>query len=326
MSIIGKSPTLIDYIRRQAPDGKIAKVAEVLARTNEVLEDAVWVEGNLPTGHRTTIRSGLPSVAWRLLNYGVQPTKSTTVQVTDTCGMLEGYSEIDKDLADLNLRAGEFRVTEDAAFLEAMNQEMAQTIFYGDTRLAPEKFLGLSARYSDTTAENGANIVKAGGSGDDNTSIWLVVWDQSTCHMIFPRGSLGGLNHNDLGEVTLEDASGGKYQGYRSHYQWKAGLTLRDWRYVVRIANVDVSDLSSASAADLIDTMVSAYHKVPNIKMGRAAWYCNRTIATFLHKQARDEKNVYLTMDSVGGAPVTSFLEIPVRRCDALLDSEKAVS
>lgn len=326
MSIIGTSPTLLDYIRRQAPDGKIAKVAEVLAKTNEVLEDAVWVEGNLPTGHRTTVRSGLPGVAWRLLNYGVQPTKSTTVQVTDTCGMLEGYSEIDKDLADLNTRIGEFRVTEDAAFLEAMNQEMAQTVFYGDTRITPEKFLGLSARYSDSTAENGANIVKAGGSGSDNTSIWLVVWDQATCHMIFPRSSLGGLNHADLGEVTLEDASGGKYQGYRSHYQWKAGLTLRDWRYVVRIANVDVSNLSTETAADLIDTMVDAYHKVPNIKMGRAAWYCNRTIATFLHKQARDEKNVYLTMDSVGGAPVTSFLEIPVRRCDALLDTEAAVS
>ncbi len=327
MSLIGKSLTLIDWMRRQAPDGKIIKIAEVLAKTNEVLDDATWVEGNLATGHRTTIRSGLPSVAWRLLNYGVQPTKSTTVQVTDSCGMLEGYSEIDKDLYELNGGGGtDFRITEDVAFLEAMNQEMAQTIFYGDTRLAPEKFLGLSARYSDSAAENGGNIIKSGGAGGDNTSIWLVVWDQSTCHMIFPRGSMGGLNHKDLGEVTLEDNGGGKYQGFRAHYQWKAGLCLRDWRYAVRIANIDVSDLSGVSAADLIDQMIAAYHKVPNIKMGRAAWYCNRTIASFLHKQARDEKNVYLTMDNVGGKPVTSFLEIPVRCCDAILDTEAAVS
>ena len=75
------------------PKGAIAKIVEILNETNEVLDDMLFLEGNLPTGHKTTIRSGLPSATWRLLNYGVQPSKSRTVQVTDTVGMLEDYAE-----------------------------------------------------------------------------------------------------------------------------------------------------------------------------------------------------------------------------------------
>ncbi|EPE5434245.1 major capsid protein, partial [Escherichia coli] len=77
--------------KRVDPNGKVDKIIELLGQTNPILQDMPFVEGNLPTGHRTTIRSGLPSATWRLLNYGVQPSKSTTVQVTDSVGMLETY-------------------------------------------------------------------------------------------------------------------------------------------------------------------------------------------------------------------------------------------
>ena len=127
--------TLADWGKRIDPNGKIDKIIELLSQTNPILQDMLIVEGNLPTGHRTTIRSGLPSATWRLLNYGVQPSKSTTVQVTDGIGMLETYAEIDKSLADLNGNTAEFRLSEDRAFIEAMNQQMAQTLFYGDTAL-----------------------------------------------------------------------------------------------------------------------------------------------------------------------------------------------
>src|SRR6056297_1920534 len=180
-------PTLADWAKRTDPSGRIDMIVELLTQTNEVLDDMVWVEGNLPTGHRTTVRTGLPTPAWRKLNYGVQPSKSTTVQVTDGCGMLESYAEVDKALADLNGSSGDFRVSEDRAFIEAMNQSMAQTVFYGDTALTPERFLGLSPRFNDLSAESGGNILDAGGAGADNTSVWLVAWSPSTVHGIFPK-------------------------------------------------------------------------------------------------------------------------------------------
>jgi len=323
------NPTLADVAKRQDPDGKIDTIVELLAETNEVLEDMTFMEGNLETGHRTTIRSGLPSSTWRKLNYGVQPSKSTTVQVTDTAGMLEAYAEVDKALADLNGNSASFRLSEDRAFLESMNQTMASTLFYGDTGTDPEKFMGLAPRFNSTTAESGDNILTAGGSGADNTSIWLVVWGPNTCHGIYPKGSQAGLKHQDLGEVTLEDAASGKYQGYRTHYKWDIGLTLRDWRYVVRIPNIDVSNLTkdaSGSSADLVDLMVQAVEKVPNLGLGRATFYGNRTISSILRRQITNTNNVRIGMDEIAGKRVMTFDGIPFRRNDAITNAEAVVS
>lgn len=310
------------------PGGKIDKIVELLGRTNEILEDMVYVEGNLPTGHLSTIRTGLPEVAWRLLNYGVPNGKAQTAQVTDTCGMLEAYSEVDKRVAGLNGNTAEFRLSQDKAFVEAMNQAMATTLFYGDTRTNPERFLGLAPRFSDAVnAGNKEQLVNGGGSGSDNTSVWLVVWSPETVHGIYPKGTTAGIDHQNLGEVTLFDAAGNKYQGYRGHYEWHTGLVVADWRYVVRICNIDVSNLISGSgAADLVNLMIEASERIPSLRMGKAAWYCNRTVRTALRKQIIAKSNVNLTWDSVAGKRVLAFDEIPVRRCDAILSTEAAIS
>jgi hypothetical protein len=311
---------------------KVAKIVEILNETNYILDDMPFVEGNLPTGHKTTIRSGLPTVAWRMLNYGVQPSKSRTVQVTDTIGMLEAYAEVDKDLADLNGNTAEFRLSEDKAFLEAMSQEMASTLFYGNTDTDPEKFLGLSPRYNSTTAENGGNIINGGGTGSDNTSVWLIAWGETTVHGIFPKGKKTGLHSQNLGEVTLTDTAGGMYQGYRTHYKWDIGLTLRDWRYVVRIANIDVSLLQSddgtvSAGANLIKCMIKALHKIPSKRRGKLVFYVNETVETYLDLQTLSQNNMRVSYRMTPhGEEVLTFRTIPVKRCDALLDTESAVS
>lgn len=318
--------TLADWGKRLDPNGKIDKIIELLSQTNPILEDMLIVEGNLPTGHRTTVRSGLPSATWRLLNYGVQPSKSTTVQITDAIGMLEAYAEVDKSLADLNGNTSEFRLSEDRAFLEAMNQQMATTLFYGDSSINPQQFMGLSSRYSSKSAGNGQNIIDAGGTGTDNTSIWLVVWGENTVHGIFPKGQKAGLQMEDKGQQTLRDSSNNPYEGYRTHYKWDNGLSLRDWRYVVRIANIDVSDLSvPASAANIVTQMVKALHRVPNLKMGRAVFYMNRTVAQALDLQSLDKASLALSVKETEGEFWTTFRGIPIRETDALLETEARV-
>ncbi len=317
--------TLADWGKRVDPNGKVDKIIELLGQTNPILQDMPFVEGNLPTGHRTTIRTGLPAATWRLLNYGVPQGKSTTAQVTDTVGMLETYAEVDKSLADLNGNTAEFRLSEDRAFIEGMNQQMAQTLFYGDTSVNPQQFMGLSSRYSSKSAGNGQNIIDAGGTCTDNTSIWLVVWGENTVHGIFPKGQKAGLQHQDLGEQTLIDANGGKYQGYRTHYKWDNGLALRDWRYVVRIANIDVSDLSGGSAANIVKLMVAALHRIPNRGMGKPVFYMNRTIAQALDLQSLDKASLALSVKETEGEFWTTFRGIPIRETDAILETESRV-
>lgn len=322
------NPTLADVTNRMTADGKIdPQIVEMLTQTNEVLEDMTFIEANGFTEHKTTIRSGLPTGTWRKLNYGVQPEKSRTVQVKDSLGMLETYAEVDKALADLNGNSAAWRLSEDYAFIEGMNKTMATTLFYGDSSVDPEKFMGLAPRFNSTAAQNGSNIIKAGGSGADNTSIWLVVWGPNTIHGLYPKGSQAGLQQRDLGEETLTDAQGGRYQGYRSHYKWDMGLTLRDWRYVVRIANIDVSDLTknAASGADLIDLMIQALEIIPNMSMGRPVFYCSRTVRSFLRRQILNKNNVNLTFENVSGKRILAFDGVPVRKTDALLETEAVV-
>ena len=347
MAILGGTAlTYADWAKRVDDDGKIATIINLLSQTNEILDDMLVVEGNLATGHKTTVRTGLPQATWRLLNYGVVKTKSTTAQVTDNCGMLECYSEIDKDLADLNGNTAEFRLSEDMAFLEGMNQQMATTMFYGNVASNPERFMGLAPRYNTSNianAQTAANVISAGGAASTNTSIWITCWGPNTMHGIFPKGKISGLQHRDLGEWPLSDVNGNLYQGYRTHFKWDMGLTVRDWRYVVRIANIDVTLLSGGSAANLINALIRGVHRFPTtpvrvateqksdapdggmMQMGRMAIYCNRTIRTYLDIQAVNKTNVLLRLTEWDGKVITSFRGIPIRTCDQLLGTESRV-
>jgi hypothetical protein len=316
--------SMADWAKRLDPNGKTAAVIELMNETNEVLDDIVWVEGNLPTGHRTTVRTGLPTPTWRKLNYGVQPTKSVTAQVDESCGMLEAYADIDKALADLNGNSKEFRLSEDRAHIEGMNQEFIDTLIYGDSDQDPEQFMGLDVRYPALASPH---VINAGGSGTDVTSIWLVVWGYNTIHGIFPKGSKAGLGVMDKGQVTLYDAAGGKYEGYETHYKWDCGLAVRDWRYAVRIANVELAGTDDNwldSTNPTAHKMIEAINRIPDLSQGNAVFYCNRTMKTQMDIAAYEKWGGF-RLEEIFGKRVTSFQGIPVRRVDGL-QSESALT
>lgn len=321
--------TLADWAKRLDPDGKPPLIVEMLSQTNEILDDMMFMEGNLPIGHQTTIRTGLPTVYWRKLNAGVPTSKSTTAQITESCAMLEARSEVDIHLANLNANLGAFRLSESKSYLEAMSQEQAQTLLYGNVNTAPEEYTGLATRYSDLSAENGQNIVNGGGSGSDNTSIWLIVWGSDSCHGIFPKGSMAGLDHQDLGIIDAFDSNGYRFRAYSDLYTWKTGLVVKDWRQIVRICNLDVSNLVSGSgAADIVKKMIDAVHRIHNLQSGRAVFYANRTVLHYLDTQRYDAVKAGggLTYENVDGKVRMSFRGIPIKIVDSLLNTEATVS
>ena len=335
-------PTLVDISRRMDPDGKLAKVSEILNKYNEVLDDLPFVEGNLPTGHKTTVRASLPTPTWRLLNRGVVPVKSTTNQIVETCGMLEAYSEIDKDLAMLNGNTAAWRLSEDTAVIEGMNQALTTALIYGDTSANPEQFVGLAPRYyqvgSTASAITSQNVIDAGG-GTNSTSIYLVGWSTDTVHGIFPKGSVGGLNMQDLGEQTIYDGQSfpgaGRYQAYRTHYQWKVGLCIRDWRFVVRIANIGVTALETAgdtsdTSANIIKYMSQALDKLPPVGNVRPVFYMNQRVRAMLRVKMLSKSNAFITLENLQGPSITrptlNFMGVPCRRVDGILNTEAQVT
>lgn len=332
--------TLADWAKRTDPKGDIPVIAEILSQSNEMIMDMVVREGNLPTGHREVIRTGLPTVFWRAINQGIPPSKSTTAQVDEGLGMLEARSEVDKKLAMLNGNTAPFRLSEARAFIEGMAQEVANTLITGNPALIPEQFLGFEPRYSDLSAGNAQNIIDAGGTGIDNASILLVVWGDDTVFGIFPKGSKAGLERQDLGEQTIFDqggVAGTRMQALVELFTQDIGLVVKDWRYAVRIANIDVSDIDAltgnqapTSFLNIIHDMTKAHARIPNINRGRPYFYMNRTLFTGLMRIALEKSNAAVTIQTALTQHGTihnmlSFLEVPIRRMDSMLNTEAQV-
>lgn len=333
MATIGNTNlTLADWSRRRDPSGKTAMVIEALEERTPALQDAVTIEGNLPTGHRTTIRSTLPTGTWRQVNAGVGVEKSTTRQVTDAAGMLETYSEVDKFLADLSGDTAAFRWSEDQAFLSGLGNESERAIFKGDTSDVPEEPEGLEPRY----ATLGDYCISGGGSGSDNRSIWLVTWGVNTCHLFFPKGSNAGIEAEDKGQVTISSAttaaaSTAQFEGYRTHYKHHFGLSLRDVRSVVRICNIDYSDMIAGTDPGFASLLIQAMNVVKGAP-GRRVLYMAPSVKTWIDVARQDggyqgnNLNMGLTMGQWGGAPVTEFWGVPLRAVDALEVNEATIS
>jgi hypothetical protein len=326
------NPSLLDMVKRTDPNGNIVDVVELLTARNPILEDITFQEGNLTTGHRFSSRTGLPSIGWRRFNEGVTPSKSAVDNIDESCGMLEGMAVVDTELANLNGNAAAFRASEDAAFLQAFNNEVSTGLFYHSTKATPEKFMGLSPRFDSTSASLAkSQIIDFAGSSTDNLSIWFVTWGPDSVFGIYPKGSVGGLSSEDLGKQLWDDLSGTTGTGYQgkkftawvTKWQWKIGLVVKDWRQVVRIANIDKSDLVASSSTTLpllIDAMIDGYYQLNDPNAGRTVIYCNRVIGAMLHKAAMAKASSQITLAEYNGRVITSFMGFPIRVTDALVD------
>jgi len=342
--------TLIDIAKSYGPDGKVATVAELLNQSNELIQYMNFVEGNLPTGHKGVVRTGLPTVQLRSFYRGVKVSKSGRATIEDVCAMAEGRNEIDKDLADLNGNTAAFRLSEGLAFIEAMNQTFAQQLVYGDTSINPDGVLGLAPRYNSLSATNAQNIIDAGGTGSDNTSVWLIVWGENTVTGIYPKGSQAGLQQQDLGEIDAFDESNDRFRAYAELWKWKFGLHVKDWRYAVRIANIDVSDLTGQTGTQAITAatwlnklMIKALARIPSMGMGTATFMASRTVKEMLSVAALDKSQNALSFTegvnqygAVGPGSVAGqgtgiqggqlrFMGVPVLTVDQLLATEARV-
>lgn len=322
-----KYATLADLVGRLDGDGNIAPIAEILNQELPILKDLGFVECNKTDGYLHTIRTGLPEPTWRKLYGGVQPSKSETAQVTDTCGNLESYAEVDKDLADINGNTAAWRLSEDRAFIEAMGQTMAQTMFYGDTSKNPERFMGIAARYNRLSTgskppASSRNVVSCGGTGNNLTSIYFI--SHAVFHGIYPKGSMAGLSKTDRGQVTVTKSDGSMYEAYRTHYKWQAGTTLDDWRGCARVCNIALSGTATTGDA-LIKAMIEAKNKIEAKYLSRLKIYVPRDIKTALELAALNKSASCLSITEAAGQFQTSFFGIPIEVCDAISTSETEV-
>ena len=322
--------TLADRFKRTENGKTAAEIIEMMTETNELLQDANALQCNDGTNHITTIRTGLPSAVFRNLYGFVPSSKSTTEQVKDVTGMLETYSIVDVDLVDKAENPKLFRLSESSAFIEAMNQKLQETIFYGSIKDNAAAFDGLTARYSKKSNDSkkiGSNIIDAGGNSTDNTSIWFVTWGDLHTSLLYPQGSQAGIQHKDDGVQTETSTTGGKRKVYQDHFKMDVGLSVRDWRSTCRIANISISNLAGQSPVDLEKLMNQAYYKIRRFaKTGKTCIYCNSTILMYFEAQLRAKTNVNFTIKEYLNENIMHYKNIPVRECELLTCTESVVS
>lgn len=318
-------PELQDFYKGEAA----GDILELMNQTNDILNDIPFMESNQSDGHLTRIRTGLPEVFWRRLYRGTPYSKSKFAQVKEPCSMMEARMMIDEAEAKLyGDNANKFRTSEGISFMEAMRQKAAYTLFYGDSDANKDEFKGFAQRYPALTAPN---VVNAGGTGSGTcTSAWIISWGDRSTHGLYPKGSKGGLTHEDLGRQTVRDDAGNDYEALVSRYQWNIGLALRDWRSAVRVANIPVAALSKrrgqSGFIDLQALFIAAKNKMPNAMRQKAVWYANEDLMTAIELQSTDAGNVHLVYGEAFKSEGTPLLfGRPVRQCDAIKSDEDAL-
>lgn len=309
MAILGtEALTLADYNKRMNPDESVADIIEALEGVNPIIDDALWIEGNLKTGNRTTIRDTLPEPSVRLINRGIKNSKSTTRQVDDTCIILEDRSEIDVQLVELARDKEAFRHSEDSAYVQGFAKAVADNMFYGDTSVNPFQFNGFAARYNVCGGEKntaGYQTVSAGTPGSKtNTSIYIVGWGLRNTVGIYPQGSSAGLKQRDLGEQDATDANGGKFRALATLFTWKCGLSVQDIRSNALLRNIDVSKLGSLTSAQSLDFMkklTQAKNTIRNLdnKKIKYAMYVSDSVYNFMENYQLDKNNIHITMREI---------------------------
>ena len=300
----------------------LQNVVELQAQTNEIWQVLPFKPCNKSTMEVVPLRTALPEVAWRMINKGTKPTKSSMAQASFTCGALEAMAQIDERIMQLNKGSNAFRMNENRAHQESMSQMMSQSVFYGDEKINPATFTGLSAFYYSKANQDPVyadQIIDAGGTGDNLTSLWIVTFAPDTVYGIHPEGIPGGYKYKDNGRVPVNDEKGGKYYAYESQFNWDMGLCIRDPRYVVRLANIDYTDTDSTTFRN---KLIEAYNQIHNVDHGRTVILCNRKVQTYLAIMATNAKNVDLRFDEFAGKKVTHFWTSPILMNDAILMTE----
>lgn len=327
---------LADFVAREKPDHTVATVCEILNQQNPALQDISWKVCNDGTQHTAYFRTALPTASLLSVGGGVPLGKSNVSQITDTTARIGIASEVSKRIADLNGNSAAQRALEARAMLEAVNQKAMYLWFYGNATTGipttPDVlgFDGLSKRYGLLAGGNAEQIIDAGGTGSDNASIWMVVNGAKTVSGLMPMGAPAGITHTAVNggtPVSKTLSSGNIEEVYQDIWEWHMGMTVEDWRGVVRIANIDVSNLVSESgAADLIKLMIKGQHRLEPVEgLGSPVIYVGRTIAQMLDIQATNKLNGNLTTETVDGKRKISFRGYPIRTIHALSDSEARV-
>lgn len=338
---------LVEIYKGQTGKGDVASIINMMSETNAILEDAIVQPCNDGSSHLGTFIASIPTPDWGKLYKGMSNGRISRGQVRDATGFVELLSTVDCRLAKYAKDLGAYRLQEAQGIIEGIAQEGARSLFYENQAVNPDRITGFAPRYNDLSAQQGNQIVDAGGTGSDNTSIWFVQWGADSVSMIYPDGSDAGITRDDHGKQRVMDGSSKPYYAFEEEFRWDLGLHVRDYRKVVRVANVDTSDLAAGSV-DIYKWMRKATYQWHgarradqglsgvgdtgngNFNMGRGVIYCNKDVFEALDAEGSNDgasdNYIRLKPMEIQGKEVMTYRGFPIRQVDQIVNTEARVT
>jgi hypothetical protein len=331
--------TYRDLYKRLKGDGTWdSDIVELLIQENPILDDMVIVEANDGSSDKTSIRTGIPSATWVAYYEGVQASKGSSKQVRDTSGMIETKVEMDERLYNDSPNAKEAWMDEVSVHAEAMNNGQADAMFYGRIATEPRKFNGLINFYNAYAPATSVDdklsshfVFNAKSASQASTallrSIWLIGWSPKSIRCFYPKGSRGGMTRTEKIKVEMTDAAGGTFPGLRQYLRWHLGLTVRDFRYGGRLANIQLDEmLDTSSVPDYVELIRKMNARVKDIGVNQA-YYMDRTtwenVETLMHRKTMGNA---VSVKELQERTTMTLFGRPVRICDALASNETEVA
>jgi len=347
VSVLGYS-TLTDVLANYSSADAGARFVlpkRVLDRMTPLVRMLPLKSSNNILSNIATRTDSLPVASTRRFNEGIKATAAKNVPINDPIALFEDYSEVDKDLWELQNDPNAWRADQDMNHIEGLFQLMESMLFYGSLASNAGGFNGLATRFNNLSSyPNGDQSWKPnvwdGGSttASSVTSAWMIEFGDDSVYGIYPPNTPAGLNVRDLGEVTKETSSATTtpsanylYQVLRTMLRWYLGIQIADERCVQRIANINPTALSGNNFDENI--FIEAKNQLP--RFGEAPGtviLVNRNLKTQIDIRAVSQKiNTYFTPPSNGtmdvfGKAVTRFQNIPIYVAEKILSTETVVT
>jgi hypothetical protein len=331
-----RNPTMVDIARGKVNGKYDRDIVELAIDSTENLSHFVVLEANDGNNDTTTIRTGIPSFAWTNFYEGVQPSKGSKAQVTNTCGHLEALLQVDARLIKTQEDATQELGDEAYCQSEGMGSEVLSTIFYGNTKVNGRKFNGLSPIYStlctpastDKEASYYTLGAKRSQTPDDSAlrSIWLVGHGRMGSALFYPKGTSAGLQRGPVTDQTVTTADGKRLRVKEQFFDWTVGFRCKDFRCNVRIANIESNNLESIDQ-DLGEVMLKAVSRARKTGVSHKFYMPKSVYEWLCVKTRRDVKGGgNFSFADFEGKLILHFHGIPIFTEQALETDEEAVA
>jgi hypothetical protein len=335
MALIAEKYTLQHLATVTKPDGALLDVFDNISEINDLMKVMQYFPTNEVSRNVTAqvTAYGTPSAV--IANEGRTEIINTHEQIVDVPIRFHNIITPDEEVLKRASSPGQWRADRVREYAQSYGQAVASQIITGDASTDPGKAIdGLAKRLGSLPAsatdvtDPFFTVVAGGGSGADNTSIYIVGIGKNGLHGLYGMNGTAGFQFKMRpSQLVAASIGSGNIPTTPIDVSWEIGLCSSNRRAIGRICNIDVSDLTddASAGANLVNLLVHAINKTRVHEMGLTpVLLANENVISYFETQRINHgSNAGATGQMTDlGKVLTTFKGIPFLRMDSIPNNE----